>query len=181
VGSLKAQTGRLDDTVGKMREEMVKRTDCQTHMRMVEDQVRSALAEAQAATATAEEASETAGAAVGAAVGKAEVTARHEIARLQGRSPSSAGHAAIALAPAAPAPSPPPPPAPASGWEKFVKHTQSLMAVITFVATLGGVLFALAHFVTRVEGALKHVDEQQKITQAAIKRLAPRPDAALLP
>lgn len=178
VGSLKVQTGRLDETVGKMREEMVKRTDCQNHMRIVEEQVRGALAEAQAATATAEEASETAD----EAVGKAEVTARHEIARLQGRSPSSMGHAAIGSlrAPDASAPpAAPVPPTSLSSWEKFVKHAQSLTAVITFVITLGGILFALVHFVTRVENALKHVDEQQQVTQAALKRLAPHPDAAV--
>jgi len=115
-------------------------------------------------------------------VGKAEVTARHEIARMQGRSPSSAGHAAIAPYRAFETPAAPPasgPPVALGSWEKLVKHAQSLTAVITFVVTLGGILFALAHFVTRVEGALKHVDEQQQLTHAALKRLAPPPDAAV--
>lgn len=178
VGGLKTQTSCLDQKVGKIREEMVKRSDCQAHMREVEDKVRQAMAEAQTATATAEEASE----AAEEAAGKAEVTARHEVAKLQGRTPSGMAHPAVSASYHAPgtAPAVAPPVPELTRWERLVKQAQGLSTVITFVVLVGGMLFALAHFVSRVEHALKHADEQQQQTTAAINRLTaqPGPDAS---
>jgi hypothetical protein len=150
LGAINEGVKTLKYQVSEIQQTMVKQADCQAHMGEVRLQVQEAMQEAEAAGATAR---------------TAEDTARLEIAKL--RRPST-GHGYPAV-PAMPAPVLSPGP---SLWERVVKHSQGLSAIITLIVLAGGLLLGLGHFISRLESVMKRSDQEQKATRQLIQKVA---------